>query len=115
MKAVLVLAVALVAGGTAIAGLDPAVRMTLDGVGGACPGMSVAAVSARWGVRPAMRCDRRAAPHVSRGRDRRARDRGVRVDRGRTFVASRPPRQMAKSLSEAAGSSPVAPESVRAR
>jgi hypothetical protein len=40
MKAVLVLAVALVAGGTAIAGLDPAVRMTLDGVGGACPGMT---------------------------------------------------------------------------
>jgi hypothetical protein len=51
MKAVLVLAVALVAGGTAAAGLNPPVRVTLDGVGGARPGMGVAALSATWGVR----------------------------------------------------------------
>ena len=51
LKAVLVLVVALVAGGTAIAGLDPPARVTLDGVAGARPGMSVAAVSAKWDVR----------------------------------------------------------------
>ena len=50
MKAVLVLGVAVVAGSTAIAGLRSPVRITLDGVGGARPGMSIAAVSAKWDV-----------------------------------------------------------------
>ena len=40
----------LVAAGGAAAGLGAPVRVTLDGVDGARPGMSVAAVSAKWGV-----------------------------------------------------------------
>ena len=44
------LASMLAAAGTAAAGLTTPARVTLDGVGGARPGMSVAAVSARWGV-----------------------------------------------------------------
>jgi hypothetical protein len=36
---------------TAPAALEPPVRMTLDGVGGVKPGMSVGAVSAAWGLR----------------------------------------------------------------
>ena len=51
MKAVLLLTVALVAAGTAMAALSPPARVTLDGVAGARPGMSVAALSAVWGVR----------------------------------------------------------------
>jgi hypothetical protein len=51
MKAVLVPTVALVAAGSAMATLSPPARVTLDGVAGARPGMSVAAVSAVWGVR----------------------------------------------------------------
>ncbi len=51
MKAVLVFTVALVAAGSAMATLSPPARVTLDGVAGARPGMSVAAVSAVWGVR----------------------------------------------------------------
>jgi hypothetical protein len=45
-----VLAFALVPTGSAAAGIGTPVRVTLDGVGGARPGMSVAAVSAKWGV-----------------------------------------------------------------
>jgi hypothetical protein len=48
MRAVLVLASTLTAAGAAAAGLSTPARVTLDGVGGARPGMSVAAVSARW-------------------------------------------------------------------
>lgn len=44
------LALMLAAAGTAAAGLTTPARVTLDGVGGARPGMSVAAVSAKWGV-----------------------------------------------------------------
>ncbi len=51
MRAVLLLTVALVAAGTAMAALSPPARVTLDGVAGARPGMSVAALSAVWGVR----------------------------------------------------------------
>lgn len=50
MRALLVLATALAAAGAATAGLSTPVRVTLDGVGGVRPGMSVAAVSAEWGV-----------------------------------------------------------------
>jgi hypothetical protein len=50
MRAVLVLASTLVATGAAAARLGVPARVTLDGVGGARPGMSVAAVSAKWGV-----------------------------------------------------------------
>jgi hypothetical protein len=50
MRAILVLASTLAAAGTAAAGLSAPARVTLDGVGGVRPGMSVAAVSARWGV-----------------------------------------------------------------
>jgi hypothetical protein len=50
MKAVLVLASTFAAEGTAAAGLSTPARVTLDGVGGARPGMSVAAVSAKWGM-----------------------------------------------------------------
>ena len=45
------LAAVFVAAGTAMAALSPPARVTLDGVSGARPGMSVAAVSAVWGVR----------------------------------------------------------------
>jgi hypothetical protein len=47
---VLVLAPTLAAAGAAAAGLGAPARVTLDGVGGARPGMSVASVSAKWGV-----------------------------------------------------------------
>jgi hypothetical protein len=50
MRLVLVLAFASVLPGLASAGIGTPARITLDGVGGARPGMSVAAVSARWGV-----------------------------------------------------------------
>ena len=50
MRVVLVLASTLAAAGAAAAGLSAPARVTLDGVGGARPGMSVAAVSAEWGV-----------------------------------------------------------------
>jgi hypothetical protein len=50
MRLVPVLALALVHAGLAAAGIGTPARVTLDGVGGARPGMSVAAVSARWGV-----------------------------------------------------------------
>jgi hypothetical protein len=50
MRLVLVLALALAAAGVAAAGLGMPARVTLDGVGGARPGMSVAAVSAEWGL-----------------------------------------------------------------
>lgn len=46
----LALACTLVAAGAAAAGLGAPARVTLDGVGGVRPGMSVAAVSAAWGV-----------------------------------------------------------------
>ncbi len=46
----MVLASTLVAAGVATAGLRSPARVTLDGVGGARPGMDVAAVSAAWGV-----------------------------------------------------------------
>ena len=51
MRAVLVLASTLAAAPAGAAGLSTPARVTLDGVGGARPGMSVAAVSAKWGVR----------------------------------------------------------------
>jgi hypothetical protein len=44
-------AVALLAAGAAAAHLRAPVRVTLDGVAGVRPGMSLGAVSARWGVR----------------------------------------------------------------
>jgi hypothetical protein len=47
---VVVLACALLPAGLAAAGIVTPVRVTLDGVVGARPGMSVAAVSAKWGV-----------------------------------------------------------------
>lgn len=50
MRALLALACTLVAAGAAAAGLGAPARVTLDGVGGVRPGMSVAAVSAAWGV-----------------------------------------------------------------
>jgi hypothetical protein len=50
MRALLVVASTLAAAGAAAAGLGTPPRVTLDGVGGARPGMSVAAVSARWSV-----------------------------------------------------------------
>jgi len=43
-----VLASTLAAAGAAAAGLSTPARVTLDGVGGARPGMSVAAVAAEW-------------------------------------------------------------------
>ena len=46
----LVLASTLAAAGAATAGLGTPVRVTLDGVSGVRPGMTVAAVSAEWGV-----------------------------------------------------------------
>jgi hypothetical protein len=53
-------AVTLPLAGTAAAALRGPVRVTLDGVAGVRPGMSVAAVSARWGVR--LRPDYSARP-----------------------------------------------------
>jgi hypothetical protein len=50
MRAVLVLASTLAAAGVAAAEVSTPVRVTLDGVGGARPGMNVAAVSAEWGI-----------------------------------------------------------------
>jgi hypothetical protein len=50
MRAVLVLASTFAATGAAGAGLVAPARVTLDGVGGARPGMNVAAVSVEWGV-----------------------------------------------------------------
>jgi hypothetical protein len=50
MKGMLVLGSMLAGASTAAAGLSAPARVTLDGVGGARPGMSVAAVSAKWGV-----------------------------------------------------------------
>jgi hypothetical protein len=50
MTAALVLASTLAAAGAAGAALSSPARVTLDGVGGARPGMSVAAVAAKWGV-----------------------------------------------------------------
>ncbi len=44
------LAFALVPAGWAAAGIGTPVRVTLDGVGGARPGMNAATVSAKWGV-----------------------------------------------------------------
>jgi hypothetical protein len=42
--------IALVVVGAAVAGVRAPVRVTLDGVAGVRPGMSAAAVSARWGI-----------------------------------------------------------------
>jgi hypothetical protein len=50
MSAVLVLASSLLAAGAAAAGLSAPARVTVNGVDGARPGMSVEAVSAKWGV-----------------------------------------------------------------
>jgi hypothetical protein len=50
MRAVLVLASTLAVTGAAAAALSTPARVTLEGVGGVRPGMSVAAVSAKWGV-----------------------------------------------------------------
>lgn len=51
VKLMLVLACALATSAAADAALRAPVLMTLDGVSGARPGMSVAAVSERWGMR----------------------------------------------------------------
>jgi hypothetical protein len=48
VKALLVVAATLGITGAANGGLSPPARVTLDGVAGARPGMTVAAVSARW-------------------------------------------------------------------
>jgi hypothetical protein len=50
LRVIAVLATTLVVAGAAAAGLSTPARVTLDGVGGVRPGMSVAAVSAKWGV-----------------------------------------------------------------
>jgi hypothetical protein len=50
VRLVPVFAVALTVAGVAAAGLGTPARVTLDGVGGARPGMSVAAVSAAWDI-----------------------------------------------------------------
>jgi hypothetical protein len=50
MRPIVVFVCALVPVGLAAAGLSTPARVTLDGVGGVRPGMSVAAVSAKWGV-----------------------------------------------------------------
>jgi hypothetical protein len=50
MRLALVLAFALVPAGSAAAALNTPVRVTLDGVGGARPGMNVQDVSDEWGV-----------------------------------------------------------------
>ena len=50
MRALLILACTLAGAGVAAASLSAPARVTLDGVGGARPGMSIAAVSAAWGV-----------------------------------------------------------------
>ena len=50
MRAVLALVSTLAAAEVAAAGLSTPARVTLDGVGGVRPGMSVAVVSAKWGV-----------------------------------------------------------------
>ena len=50
MRAALVLASTLAAAGVAGAGLSAPVRVTVDGVVGARPGMTVEAVSSAWGV-----------------------------------------------------------------
>jgi hypothetical protein len=50
MRLVLLLASTFATAGVAAAGLITPARVTLDGVGGAHPGMKVAAVSAAWGV-----------------------------------------------------------------
>jgi hypothetical protein len=50
MRAIVVLAVMLAASGGAYGALGSPARLTLDGVAGVRPGMSVAAVSARWGI-----------------------------------------------------------------
>jgi hypothetical protein len=50
MRTVLMLASMLAAVSTAAAALTTPARVTLDGVAGARPGMSVAAVSAKWGA-----------------------------------------------------------------
>jgi hypothetical protein len=50
MRLVLLLASTFTTAGVAAAGLITPARVTLDGVGGAHPGMKVAAVSAAWGV-----------------------------------------------------------------
>jgi hypothetical protein len=50
VRLVLVLASTLAAAGVAAAGVSTPARVALDGVSGVRPGMSVAAVSARWGV-----------------------------------------------------------------
>jgi hypothetical protein len=50
VRLVLLLASTFTTAGVAAAGLITPARVTLDGVGGAHPGMKVAAVSAAWGV-----------------------------------------------------------------
>ena len=50
MRLALVVAFALVLAGSTSAGLSTPVRVTLDGVGGARPGMNVQEVSDEWGV-----------------------------------------------------------------
>jgi hypothetical protein len=50
MRLALVVVSSLVAAGVATAGLSAPVRVTLDGVDGVRPGMTVAAVSAAWGI-----------------------------------------------------------------
>jgi hypothetical protein len=50
VRTLLVLASTLAAAGTATAALNNPVRVTLDGVSGVRPGMTVGAVSAEWGV-----------------------------------------------------------------
>jgi hypothetical protein len=50
MRLMPVLAFAFVFAGLAAAGLGSPARVTLDGVGGARPGMGVSAVSTKWGV-----------------------------------------------------------------
>ena len=71
MRVVVVLACVLADAGAAAAGLSRPARVTLDGVGGARPGMSVVAVSARWDI--PLRPDYEVRPTCGTARIARAR------------------------------------------
>jgi hypothetical protein len=66
MRLALVVAFALVVAGGAAAGIGTPARVNVDGVGGVRPGMSVAAVSAAWGV--SLRPDYEVRPNCGTAR-----------------------------------------------
>lgn len=77
MKAALVLTSTLAAAGAAYAGLGQPARVTLDGVGGVRPGMSVASVSDRWDV--SLRPNYEVRPTCGTARIERAGTRGLAI------------------------------------